>query len=161
MILGQMICPEMMGGLKMQLEALRKDMVAAMKAKDKERKEAISSLVSAVKKAAIDAGCRDDIPESMVDQVILRELKTAKEQIDTCPDSRQDLKAEYQFRYDVIKEYAPAQMSAEEVKAYIQEKFVDVVATKNKGMIMKNVMADMKGKADGKVINQVVAELCK
>ena len=52
----------------MQLEALRKDMVAAMKAKDKERKEAISSLVSAVKKAAIDAGCRDDIPESMVDQ---------------------------------------------------------------------------------------------
>ena len=134
----------------MQLEALRKDMVAAMKAKDKERKEAISSLVSAVKKAAIDAGCRDDIPESMVDQVILKELKTAKEQIDTCPDSRQDLKAEYQFRYDVIKEYAPAQMSAEEVKAYIQEKFAEVVATKNKGMIMKNVMADMKGKADGK-----------
>ena len=89
----------------MQLEALRKDMVAAMKAKDKERKESISSLVSAVKKAAIDAGCRDDIPESMVDQVILKELKTAKEQIDTCPDSRQDLKAEYQFRYDVIKEY--------------------------------------------------------
>ena len=85
----------------------------------------------------------------------------AKEQIDTCPDSRQDLKAEYQFRYDVIKEYAPAQMSAEEVKAYIQEKFAEVVATKNKGMIMKNVMADMKGKADGKVINQVVAELCK
>ena len=141
----------------MQLEALRKDMVAAMKAKDKERKEAISSLVSAVKKAAIDAGCRDDIPESMVDQVILKELKTAN----TCPDSRQDLKAEYQFRYDVIKEYAPAQMSAEEVKAYIQEKFAEVVATKNKGMIMKNVMADMKGKADGKVINQVVAELCK
>ena len=145
----------------MQLEALRKDMVAAMKAKDKERKEAISSLVSAGKKAAIDAGCRDDIPESMVDQVILKELKTAKEQIDTCPDSRQDLKAEYQFRYDVIKEYAPAQMSAEEVKAYIQEKFAEVVATKNKGMIMKNVMADMKGKADGKVINQTVAELCK
>ena len=137
----------------MQLEALRKDMVAAMKAKDKERKEAISSLVSAVKKAAIDAGCRDDIPESMVDQVILKELKTVKEQI--------DLKAEYQFRYDVIKEYAPAQMCAEEVKAYIQEKFAEVVATKNKGMIMKNVMADMKGKADGKVINQVVAELCK
>ena len=122
----------------MQLEALRKDMVAAMKAKDKERKEAISSLVSAVKKAAIDAGCRDDIPESMVDQVILKELKTAKEQIDTCPDSRQDLKAEYQFRYDVIKEYAPAQMSAEEVKAYIQEKFAEGrLLRKNKGMIMK------------------------
>ena len=45
----------------MQMEQLQKDMIAAMKAKDKPRKEAISSLVSAVKKAAIDAGCRDDI----------------------------------------------------------------------------------------------------
>ena len=145
----------------MNIESLRKDMVAAMKAKDKPRKEAISSLVSAVKKAAIDAGCREDIPEDMVDRVILKELKTAKEQIDTCPASREDLKAEYQFRYDVISEYAPKQMSADEVKAYIQEKFADVLATKNKGAIMKVVMADMKGKADGKVINQTVAELCK
>ena len=72
----------------MNIESLRKDMVAAMKAKDKPRKEAISSLVSAVKKAAIDAGCREDIPEDMVDRVILKELKTAKEQIDTCPESR-------------------------------------------------------------------------
>ena len=147
--------------LVMQLETLRKDMVAAMKAHEKERKEAISSLISAAKKAAIDAGCRDDVPESMVDQVILKELKTVKEQIDTCPESREDLKAEYQFRYDVIKEYAPEQMDAAAVKEYIQSKFTDVVATKNKGMIMKAVMADMKGKADGKVINQVVAELCK
>ena len=53
----------------MQMEQLQKDMIAAMKAKDKPRKEAISSLVSAVKKAAIDAGCRDDIKEDMVDQV--------------------------------------------------------------------------------------------
>ncbi len=150
-----------MKGEKMELEALRKDMVAAMKAKDKPRKEAISSLVSAVKKAAIDAGCRDDIPSSMVDQVILKELKTVKEQIDTCPDSRQDLKEEYQFRYDVISEYAPRQMSAEEVGAYIKEKFAEQLATKNKGMVMKAVMADMKGKADGKMINQVVAKLCQ
>ena len=145
----------------MNIESLRKDMVAAMKAKDKPRKEAISSLVSAVKKAAIDAGCREDIPEDIVDRVILKELKTAKEQIDTCPESRTDLKEEYQFRYDVISEYAPKLLSAEEVKAILTEKFADVLATKNKGMIMKAVMGELKGKADGKVINQVVAELCK
>ena len=145
----------------MNIESLRKDMVAAMKAKDKPRKEAISSLVSAVKKAAIDAGCREDIPEDMVDRVILKELKTAKEQIDTCPESRTDLEEEYQFRYDVISEYAPKLLSAEEVKAILTEKFADVLATKNKGMIMKAVMGELKGKADGKVINQVVAELCK
>ena len=145
----------------MQMEQLQKDMIAAMKARDKVRKDAISSLVSAAKKAAIDEGCRDNIPEELVNKVILKEMKSVKEQIDTCPASREDLKAEYQFRYDVISEYAPKQMSADEVKAYIQEKFADVLATKNKGAIMKAVMADMKGKADGKVINQTVAELCK
>lgn len=145
----------------MNIETLRKDMIAAMKAKDKNRKEAISSLVSAVKKVAIDEGCREDIPDELTDRVILKELKTAKEQIDTCPAERTDLKEEYEFRYNVIKEYAPAMMSEEEVRAYITEKFADVVATKNKGQIMKAVMAELRGKADGKVINQVVASLCQ
>ena len=145
----------------MQMEQLQKDMIAAMKAKDKPRKEAISSLVSAVKKAAIDAGCRDDIKEDMVDQVILKELKTVKEQIDTCPAEREDLKAEYQVRYDVIQEYAPSLMSEEEIRNFIMEKFADIVAQKNKGMIMKNVMPELNGKADGKLINHVVAKLCE
>ena len=145
----------------MQMDQLHKDMIAAMKAKDKPRKEAISSLVSAVKKAAIDAGCRDDIKEDMVDQVILKELKTVKEQIDTCPAEREDLKAEYQFRYDVSQEYAQSLMSEEEIRNFIMEKFADIVAQKNKGMIMKNVMPELKGKADGKLINQVVAKLCE
>ena len=140
---------------------MRTDMGAAMKAHDKVRKEAVSSLISAVKKAAIDAGCRDDIPESMVDQVILKELKTVKEQVDTCPDSRQDLKEEYQARYDIIQEYAPKLLSEEEIQAVLEEKFADLLATKNKGQIMKAVMGELKGKADGKVINQVVARLCQ
>ncbi len=145
----------------MTLEQLRSDMVAAMKARDKERKDAISSLVSAVKKAAIDEGCRDDAPEELVSRVILKELKTAKEQLDGCPASREDLLAEYQKRYDVIAEYAPQMMSAEEVKDYIETHFAEVVATKNKGQIMKSVMAELKGKADGRVINEVVAGLCQ
>ncbi len=145
----------------MQFETLQKDMIAAMKAHDKQRKDAISSLISAIKKVAIDEGHREDIKEDLVDRVILKELKTVKEQIDSCPADRTDLKEEYQLRFDVINEYAPSLMSAEEVKAFIEEKFADVVASKNKGMIMKNVMPELKGKADGKVINEVVGELCK
>ena len=145
----------------MKLKELQDAMIAAMKAKDKVTKDAVSSLISAVKKVAIDEGCRDDISSELVDRVILKEMKTVKEQLDTCPESRDDLRAEYQARYDVIAKYAPKQMDAAEVKAYLEEKFADVIATKNKGQIMKAVMADMKGKADGKVINQVVAELCK
>ena len=145
----------------MEMQTLQKDMIAAMKAKDKVRKDAISSLVSAVKKVAIDEGCRDDIKPELVARVILKELKRVKEQVDTCPADRTDLKEEYQARYDIISEYAPKLLSAEEVKAILTERFADVLATKNKGQIMKAVMAELKGKADGKVINQVVAELCK
>ena len=144
----------------MQIEQLRKDMMAAMKARDKERKDAISSLVSAVKKNAIDAGCREDIPEDMVDFTIMKEIKTVQEQIDSCPKDRTDLLEQYQKRYDIMKEYAPKLLSKEEVKAILEEKYADVIATKNKGQIMKTVMQELKGKADGKVINEVVTELC-
>ena len=143
----------------MQMEQLQKDMIAATKARDKARKDAISTLVSAAKKVAIDEGCRDDIPEELVNRVIMKEMKSVKEQIDSCPADRTDLLDEYNFRYEVFKEYAPKMMSAEEVEAVLVEKFQDVLATKNKGQIMKAVMAELKGKADGKVINQVVAKL--
>jgi hypothetical protein len=145
----------------MQMEQLQKDMIAAMKAMDKVRKDAISALVSAVKKVAIDEGCRDNISEELTDRVILKEIKTVKEQIDTCPAERAELKAEYEARYRIMSEYAPVQMSEDEVRAYITEKFADVVATKNKGQIMKAVMGELKGKADGKIINAVVGTLCE
>lgn len=145
----------------MQMEQLQKDMIAAMKARDKSRKDAISSLVSAAKKVAIDEGCRENIPEEIVNKVILKEMKTVKEQIDSCPADRTDLLEEYKARYAVFEEYAPAMMSEEEVEKFITEKFAEVIATKNKGQIMKNVMPELKGKADGKVINQVVAKLCQ
>ena len=110
---------------------------------------------------AIDEGCRDDISSELVDRVILKELKSVKEQIDTCPESRQDLKEEYQARYDVIAKYAPKLMDASEIKAYLEEKHAELIASGNKGQIMKTIMPELKGKADGKVINQVVAEFCK
>ncbi len=145
----------------MQFEQLQKDMIAAMKARDKARKDAISALVSAAKKVAIDEGCRDNISEELVDRVIMKEIKSVKEQIDTCPESRTDLLEEYQTRFNVFQEYAPKMLSAEEVEAFIKERFAELVEGKNKGMIMKNVMPELKGKAEGSVINQVVAKLCQ
>lgn len=145
----------------MNIETLRKDMVEAMKAKDKAKKDAVSSLIAAIKKVAIDEGVRDDIPEELVDRVILKELKSIKEQVDTCPDERAELKAEYQNAYEIVSKYAPAQLGEEEIKKIITEKFSDVLAGKNKGLIMKAVMGELKGKADGKLISSVVADLCK
>lgn len=145
----------------MQFKQLQDDMIAAMKARDKGRKDAISALVSAAKKVAIDEGCRDDIREELVDRVILKEIKSVKEQLDTCPKSREDLRAEYQARYDIFMEYAPQMMSADEVEAFIREHFAEAIAGKNKGVIMKAVMPELKGKAEGSVINQVVEALCR
>lgn len=145
----------------MKFEQLQKDMIAAMKARDKARKDSISSLISAIKKVAIDEGTRDSISDELANRVILKELKTAEEQVASCPAERTELKAEYEARAAVIREYVPRLMSAEEVKEVLTAQFADVLATKNKGMIMKAVMAELKGKADGKVINQVVAELTK
>lgn len=145
----------------MQFETLQKAMMAAMKARDKARKDSISVLVSAAKKLAIDEGCRDNIPEELVDRAILKEIKSVKEQIDTCPEERTDLKEQYTTTLTVMEEYAPKMLSEEEIKAILNEKFAEVIATKNKGQIMKAVMAELKGKADGKLINKVVAELCQ
>jgi uncharacterized protein YqeY len=52
-------------------------------------------------------------------------------------------------------------MSACEIRDFLSANFADVLATKNKGQVMKVIMPALKGKADGKTINQIVAELCK
>lgn len=145
----------------MQFNTLQKDMMAAMKARDKARKDSISVLVSAAKKLAIDEGCREDIPEELVDRAILKEIKSVKEQIDTCPAERTELMEQYKATLAVMEEYAPKMLSEEEIKTILNEKFADVIATKNKGQIMKAVMAELKGKADGKLINKVVGDLCQ
>lgn len=145
----------------MKFEELQKAMIDAMKARDADRKEVISLLVAGVKKNAIDAGTRDDIPEDMVNSTILKELKATKEQIDTCPASRQDLLEQYRYKLSVVEEFAPKMLSEEEVEEILTSKFAEVIASKNKGLIMKSVMSELKGKADGKVINAIVEKLCR
>lgn len=136
-------------------------MVDAMKAKDKEKKDAISSLIDAIKKVAIDEGTRDNITDELVNRVVLKELKACKEQIDSCPADRQELLIEYKNREAYIKAYAPELLDKDAIMKIINEKYSDVVATKNKGQIMKSIMPEFKGKADGKLINEIVEDLCK
>lgn len=141
----------------MNLEVLQKEMIAAMKAKNKSRKDTLSSLISAVKKTAIDEKCKDNIKEDLVNRVLLKEKKTVQEMIDTCPAEREDLLNEYKSRMAIINEFAPKMMSEDEVKNAIYDILATVDTSKsNKGMIMKIVMPKLKGKADGNLINKVV-----
>ena len=73
----------------------------------------------------------------------------------------QDLLTQYKNRYAFLEAYAPKLMSKDEILKLINNKFSDIVSTKNKGQIMKNIMPEFKGKADGKLINEIIEELCK
>lgn len=145
----------------MKLEVLQKEMIAAMKAGNKLRKETISSLIGAIKKTAIDEKCKDNITEELVNRVILKEKKTMQDMIDTCPAAREDLLNEYEHKMTTILEFVPKMMSEEEVR----EEIVDILSyadvDNNVGAIMKVVMPKLKGKADGKLINKVVSEIVK
>lgn len=144
----------------MKLETLQKDMITAMKAKDKERKDSISSLIGAIKKVAIDEKVRGDIPEELVDRVLLKEKKTVQEMIDTCPAERTDLLKSYKNRMTVIDEYVPQMMSEDEVRKAVYSIIATVDIQKTgRGAIMKAIMPKLKGKADGKLINQIVTEI--
>ena len=145
----------------MTLEMLSKEMIIAMKNKDKLRKDTISALIDAVKKAGIDKGCRDNIPESLVTEVILKEQKTINEMIDTCPKDRIDLLKEYVNRAEIIKEFAPKMLTEEEIKEeflnFCKEKNIELIKN-NKAIIMKNFMPTIKGRADGKIANKIISE---
>ena len=145
----------------MTLEVLQKEMIAAMKAHNKTRKDTISSLIGAVKKVAIDEKCKDNITEELVNRVLLKEKKTVQEMIDTCPVSRTDLYFEYKARLEIIDEFVPRMMSEDEVRQEVHNILATTdIQQSNKGAIMKLVMPKLKGKADGKVINKIVSEIC-
>lgn len=133
--------------------------MAAMKAKDKERKDALSALLTALKNKAIDK--RADLTEEEETQVILKEIKQLKETIEMTPADRTDILAECNSRLTVLEEYAPKMMDEEEIKAVVSEVLaalgLDAPTAKEKGKIMKELMPKVKGKADGKLVSEVVA----
>ena len=142
-----------------KIDEVRSAMMAAMKAKDKERKDALSALLTALKNKAIDK--RADLTEDEETQVILKEIKQLKETIEMTPADRTDILAECNSRLAVLEEYAPKMMDEEEIKAVVSEVLsalgLDAPTAKEKGKIMKELMPKVKGKADGKLVSEVVA----
>ena len=146
----------------MKLEILQSAKTEAMKNKDAIRKEAISAMIDAVQKASITPKGRIEITEQLTDEVLIKYQKTIQEMIDTCPAERTDLLEKYQAEMAVVKQYAP-QLIADpgEIAAIIPT----IVPTgtafikSNKGAIMKCVTPYFKGKADMKIVSQVVAEM--
>lgn len=146
-----------------KIDEVRAAMVAAMKAKDKLRKDSLSMLLSALKNAEIDK--RSPLTEEEENAVVKKELRQSKETYDLAPEDRQDIREEMAARIAVYKEFAPEDMSAEQIAQVIQEVLVELGIEKpvgaDKGKIMKVLMPRVKGKADGKLVNETLAGMMK
>ena len=143
----------------MTLEILQKEMISALKAGNKFRKETISTLIAQIKKAAIDKGCRDNIPESLVNEELLKAKKAQEDSINLCPNARRDLYDEYVAQMRIIKEFTPSLIEDEdEIRNIILDCGFEV-NKRNQGVIMKTIKASYTGKVDMKKVSQVFKEM--
>lgn len=141
-----------------KIDTVRAAMMQAMKDKNKERKESLSMLLSALKNKAIDK--RADLTEEEENAVVLKEIKQCQEAIDTAPAGREDVIQENTARIAVYQEFAPRMMGREEIAAVVDQVLAELnlsaPTAKEKGLIMKTLMPRVKGKADSALVNKVL-----
>lgn len=146
-----------------KIDLVRKEMMNALKAKDMERKNALSLLLSALKAKFIDK--RADLTADEENAIVFKEIKETQETLDGTPKDKTDLIEECGFKIKVYSEFVPKLMDEEEIKNVIKDVMtklgISEPAAKDKGMIMKTLMPLVKGKADGKLVNKLVGELLK
>lgn len=139
---------------------VRSDMMKAMKEKNKEKKDALSALLSALKNTAIDKG--SDLTSEEEGRVVLKEIRTLQETIDTTPSDRTEMIESCKNRISFLEPYAPKLMCEEEIESVIDsvlsELGISEPTNKDKGNIMKNLMPRVKGKADGKLVNTLLTK---
>ena len=142
------------------IDKVRAEMVAAMKNEEKERKESLSMLLSALKNKAIDK--RADLTEEEEYAVVKKEIKQTQETLDLAPADRTDIIEQCRARLAVLSEFAPEEMSEDAIRAVIQEVAASLglenPTGKDKGKMMKELMPKVKGKADGALVNKLVGE---
>ena len=141
------------------IDKVRAEMFEAMKEKDKERKDSLSMLLSALKN--IDK--REDLTPTEEIEVVRREIRQSKETMELAPQDRTDIIEQCAVRIKIMSEFVPEEMSAEAIKEFILNELkvlgIEQPTVKDKGKIMKEIMPKLKGKADGGMINQVVGEI--
>ena len=139
-----------------KIDEIRGEMVKAMKAKDKARKDVLSLLLAELKNVEINNRTPLTDEEG-------KQIKQLKETLSLTPADRQDIIDECNFSISVLEEYAPKMMDESEIKAVIEETLkelsIETPTAQDKGKIMKVLMPKVKGKADGKLVNQVLGSM--
>ena len=141
------------------VEQLEKDMIEAMKNKDKERLVVIRMVKASLKQEQIDS--KKEINDDLLIDVVNKQIKMRKDSITEFEKgNRQDLINKTQKEIDVLMAYLPEQLDEKEVLNIIDEIFSEVKPTSQKdmGTIMGLAQAKLKGKADMKTVSSIIKE---
>ena len=139
-------------------ELVRNEMVKAMKEKDKEKKDTLALLLAALKNAEIDK--MRVLSSEEEDAVVQKEIKQTKETLEMTPADRTDIIQQCNNRLAVLQQFAPQMMDEAEIENVISDVLNDLglndPTKREKGKIMKVLMPQVKGKADGKLVNAIL-----
>ena len=140
-------------------EQLANDMKEAMKAKEKERLAVIRMVRGAIRQQEIDG--KTELDDEAVIAVISKEVKMRKDSIvDFQKGGRVDLVAQNEAEIAFLMPYLPKQLTEDEVRELVKEAVEKTGASspKDMGKVMGALMPKVKGRADGKMVNQLVKE---
>jgi uncharacterized protein YqeY len=141
-------------------EQFTQDLHAAMRSGDERRKIALRSLITAVKNSEIATG--KELDDDGVIGVVGREVRQRKESIEEFRKAgRQDLVEKEQAELEVLSAYMPEQMSREDIEAAVRAVIAETGAKSpaDKAKVMPVLMNQLRGRADGREINEVVTQL--
>lgn len=141
-------------------ERLAQDLKDAMRAKDEVRKRTIRMALAAVKNAEIDH--QTELGETEILVILQKEVKSRHETIEGAEKAgRDDLISEAYHEIEILEKYLPQAISPAELEVIVKETISDIHATsmKDMGQVMQAVMPKVRGRADGKDVNQIVRKL--
>ena len=141
-------------------DRIQEDVKAAMRAGDAETRDTLRMVVAALKNQRIELG--RELEEADELAVLQKAVKTRKDSVDQYVEAgREELAAKERAEIAVIERYLPAQMSEDDVRGVVEKAIADVGATSKKemGQVMKAVMAEHKGRIDGKLVQRLAGEL--
>jgi uncharacterized protein YqeY len=142
------------------MQRLQDDYKAAMRARDERKVGTLRLLFARAKNTAIEQRV-DEVDEATLLSLIQKEVKQREDSITQYEAGRRaDLVAVETAERDILCDYLPAELSEEEVRAVIRRVIADTGAQgkSDMGKVMRPVMTELKGRADGGRINRLVAE---
>lgn len=141
-------------------EQLTQDTIAAAKAGDNQKRDVLRMMQAAIKQVEVDE--RITVDDAGVQQILTKQAKQRRESIaEYQKGGRDDLVAQEAYELQIIEAYLPQMMGREEIEVLVRQAIADTGAAgpKDMGQVMGKLMPQVKGKADGRLVNDVVREL--